>query len=211
MKLKVTPFLWLLTAEDSRTESKYYKELISKIERFVRKEYLHLILTGVLQTFIIAVSCFLFFTILEYFGHFSSTVRTVFFFVSLLILFASINYFILIPTLRYFNLFRKETYFDAAKRIGNFFPSLKDELLNSLQLVSDSDHNKFYSLSLIDAAFKKVHTKSWGIKFESVVKFDKAKKLSRSVLVLLLVTVLLIGFVPPIQAAANRFINFSHP
>jgi Domain of unknown function (DUF4175) len=191
------------------TESKYYKELISKIERFVRKEYLHLIITGILQTFMIAVSCLLFFTILEYFGNFSSAVRTVFFFVSLLVLFASINYFILIPTFRYFNLFRKETHFDAAKRVGFFFPSLKDELLNSLQLVSDSEQNKFYSLSLIDAAFKKVYTKSGGVKFESVVKFDKAKRLSRSALVLLVTAILLIGFVPPIKAAANRFINFS--
>ncbi len=191
------------------TESKYYKELIFKIERFVKKEYLHLIVTGILQTVIIAVSCFLLFTIVEYFGNFSSVLRTVFFFISLLILFASINYFILIPTLRYFNLLRQETYFDAAKRVGDFFPSLKDELLNSLQLVSDSDQNKFYSFSLIDAAFKKVYTKSGGIKFESVVKFDKAKKLTRSVLVLLITAILLIGFVSPIKAAANRFINFS--
>ncbi len=191
------------------TESKYYKELISRIERFVRKEYLHLVVTGILQTAIIAISCFLFFTILEYFGNFSSAVRTVFFFLSLLILFASINYFILIPTLRYFNLFRKETYFDAAKRVGNFFPSIKDELLNSLQLISDSEQNKFYSFALIDAAFKKVYTKSGGIKFESVVKFDRAKKLSRSVLVLLVTSIILIGFVPSIQAAANRIMNFS--
>ncbi len=191
------------------TESKYYKELIAKIEKFVRKEYLHLIVTGILQTAIIAISCFLLFSILEYFGNFSSTVRTVFFFIAILILFASINYFLLIPTLRYFNLFRKETYFDAAKRVGNFFPELKDELLNSLQLVSEYERNKFYSFSLVDAAFKKVYTKSGGIKFESVVKFDKAKKLSRSALVLFLVTILLIGFVPPINAAANRFINFS--
>lgn len=191
------------------TESKYYKEIIGKIERFIKKESLNLIITGILRTLILTTSVFLIFTLTEFFGNFNSTVRTIFFFFTLLILFTSVNYFILIPTLRYFNLFRKETYFDAAKRVGIFFPSLKDELLNSLQLVSDSESNKFYSHSLVDAAFKKVYSKSGALKFESAVNFDEAKSLSKSFLILVISSAVLFAFISPIRAAAGRVLNFN--
>jgi len=190
-------------------ESKYYKEIISKIEKFVKKEYLHLVVTGILQTIIITVSAFLFFSILEFIGNFNSSVRTVFIFIIVITFFFSAGNYIVIPLLRYFNIFRKENYFDAAKRVGDFFPSLKDELINSLQLVTESSNKNLYSFNLIDAAFNKVYTKSGGLKFESVVKFDKAKKLSRSAIILIISAVLFVVLIPPIRAASYRLINFN--
>ena len=60
-------------------ESKYFSEVLKKLEGFIRKEYLQFLLFGI-QAFVIAVlTNFTFYSFLELIANFSSTLRTILF------------------------------------------------------------------------------------------------------------------------------------
>jgi len=42
------------------TDSKYYREIITKLERFIRKEHIHIILSGIQLMLVAAVASFTF-------------------------------------------------------------------------------------------------------------------------------------------------------
>ena len=131
------------------------------------------------------------------------------FFVLLLVSIGSLGYLVLLPLLKYFNVFRNRDYYHSAKKVGSFFPEVKDDLLNALQLVSIDKTNSLYSTSLLDAAFKNVYERAKPIKFESIVDLSKVKKLAIYFFSLLAFCVLLFAFVPGLQAASNRLVNFN--
>ncbi len=191
------------------TDSKYYREILIKLERFVQKEHVHIILSGIQLMLIAVVANFTFFTFVELIANLNSAFRTILFFLFLLLTISAFAYLVLLPLLRYFKLFRKETYFDAANRAGSYFPSLKDNLLNAMQLVTEKPGGSFYSINLVDAAFKNVYNRSKGIKFESAVKFDKARKIFPYFIGLMIFSVLFLLLVPGMLSASNRLVNFN--
>ncbi|NNG26382.1 MAG: hypothetical protein HKM87_02550, partial [Ignavibacteriaceae bacterium] len=191
------------------TDSKYYREIITKLERFIRKEHIHIILSGIQLMLVVAVASFTFFTFIEWIANLNSAFRTILLFLFLLLSISALGFLVLLPLFRYFKLFRKETYFEVAKRAGKFFPSLKDNLLNAMQLVTEKTSGNLYSINLVDAAFKNVYRSSKGIKFESAVKFDKARKILPYFVGLMVVSVLLLLIVPGMLSAANRLVNFN--
>ncbi|HLG32124.1 MAG TPA: DUF4175 family protein [Ignavibacteriaceae bacterium] len=190
------------------SNSTYFKEIITKLERLVKKEHLQTAITGIQLSAITGFAGFTFFSFVELIGNFISSVRTVFIFLFILIIIASATYLLIIPVLKYFKLFRKETYFETAKRVGNFFPSLKDDLLNAMQLVSAEKRN-IYSDNLIDASFKNVYERSKSLKFESVVNFIKAKKILPYFIWVIVFCAAVFGISPGMQAASYRLINFN--
>jgi len=192
------------------TDSKYYREILNKLERFVRKEHTHIILSGIQLMLIAVVANFTFFTFVELISNLNSAFRTILFFLFLLLTISAFAYLVLLPLLRYFKLFRKETYFDAAKRAGSYFPSLKDNLLNAIQLVTEKPGGSFYSINLVDAAFKNVYSRSKGIKFESAIKFNKARKILPYFIGLMIFSVLLLLLVPGMLSASNRLVNYNN-
>ena len=66
-----------------------------------------------------------------------------------------------------------------------------------------------YSTSLLDAAFKNVYERAKPIKFESIVDLSKVKKLAKYFVLIFAFCVLLFAFVPGLQAASNRLVNFN--
>jgi len=73
--------------------------------------------------------------------------------------------------LKYIGVIHKETYFQAAVKVGKNFPDVKDELLNTMQLVSENEKRNLYSVNLIDAGFKKVYERVKNLNFQSIIKF----------------------------------------
>ena len=187
----------------------FYKEIIAKLETLIRKEYSELIIRGMVISLIIGVASFLLFSFAELIGYTNSIARTILFFVFVVILIASVGYSILIPLLKYFDVFKNRNYQLSANKVGKFFPEIKDDLINALQLVSSNKSNSLYSSSLLDAAFKDVYERSKPIKFESIVDFTKVKKLFRSFLLLLVSAIILFILVPGLQAASYRLLNFN--
>jgi hypothetical protein len=60
-----------------KSESKYFVEVLKKLEGFIRKEYLQIFLFG-LQAFVIAILAnFTFYSFLELIANFNTTIRTI--------------------------------------------------------------------------------------------------------------------------------------
>ena len=187
----------------------FYKEIISKLEALIKKEYFVLFLKGLLITLIVALGLFVLFSLIESLSYFRSSVRTILFFVLMLVSIGSLGYLVLLPLLKYFNVFKNRDYYYSAEKVGKYFPEVKDDLLNALQLVSIDKTNSLYSTSLLDAAFKNVYERAKPIKFESIVDLSKVKKLAIYFFSLLAFCVMLFAFVPGLQAASNRLVNFN--
>ncbi len=190
------------------SESKYYLELLKKLEGFIRKDYLQFLLFGI-QAFIAAVLLnFTFYSFLELIANFNSVIRTVLFILFILLALGLLFFFLVKPILKYIGAIRKETYFQAAVKVGTNFPEVKDELLNTMQLVSENEKENLYSVNLIDAAFKKVYERVKNLNFQSIINFDRAKKILPYFGAITLICVSLILFIPGMNAASYRLINF---
>ncbi|MBK7632152.1 MAG: hypothetical protein IPJ23_15890 [Ignavibacteriales bacterium] len=189
--------------------SSFYKEIITKLELLIKKEYTAHFLIGLVITVIIIIAGFTVFSLVELIGNFNSIVRTILLFVFVLTILGATSYLILIPILKYFNIFKKWDYFYSAAKVGKQFPEIKDDLLNAMQLVSSGKTKIIYSPSLLDAAFKNVYERSKPIRFESIVDFAKVKKFSIYFLLVFVLSALVFGFVPGLQAASHRLINFN--
>lgn len=187
----------------------FYKEIINKLELLIKKEYAALFLKGLLLTSIIILAVFTFFSLIELAANLKSLVRTILFFIFIITAIGSVSYLILIPLLKYFNVFKKWDYFYSANKVGKYFPEIKDDLLNAMQLVSTDKSKSLYSTNLLDAAFKNVYERAKPISFESIVDFTKVKKFSVYFLSLIILSALLFITVPGLQAASNRLVNFN--
>jgi len=191
------------------SESKYYREVLKKLEGFIRKESLQLIVFGI-QIFIsVILISFTFFVFLELIGNFTSTARTAFFILLVLIFAGLLYYFLLRPIIKYFKGIDKKEYFDAASKVGKNFPEVNDELINIMQLVSDSENSNLYSVTLIEAAFKKVYERVKSLNFQSLVNFSRVKKIFPYFGAVTLICLILLLFVPGMSSASYRLINFS--
>jgi hypothetical protein len=190
------------------TDSKYFKEVINKLERLTKREYALFASIGLQSFLIISAAVFFSFTLLEYIGNFSSDFRTILFFVFLLFFFSTFIFLFVVPLLKHFNLFRKTDYFAAAGKVAKNFPSVKDDLLNAMQLVSGKD-NSLYSTRMVDAAFSQVYNRTQKIEFEKSVSFSKSKQLLYYTVSIVVISFALIIFVPQLQAASGRILNFN--
>jgi len=191
------------------SNSKYYLELLKKLEVFIRKDYLQFLLFGI-QAFIAAVLLnFTFYSFLELIANFNSTIRTMLFILFVVLALGLLFFFLIKPILKYIGSIRKEVYFDAAVKVGTNFPEVKDELLNSMQLVSENEKENLYSVNLIDAAFKKVFERVKNLNFQSVINFERAKKIFPYFASITILCLALILFVPGLNAASIRILNFN--
>ena len=189
------------------TDSKYYREVIIKLERYCQKKYLLQVMIGLLIVLLIAIVVFTVFALLELIAHSNSSLRTFIFYLTVAVIGGTIVYLLLIPVLRYFKFFRNESYFKVAGKIGEHFPEIKDDLLNTIQLVSSND-DKIYSPKLINAAFQNVYNRTKNIKFDSIISFKKVKSTFIYFSTLTVVVVLMFLFIPGLKAASYRLINY---
>jgi len=189
------------------TNSKYYNEVISKLEKYCQKKYLLRVMIGFQIALLTAIAVFTVFALLELIVHFNSSLRTFVFYLTVFIIGGSIIYLLLIPVLRYFKFFRNESYLNVAGKIGEHFPLIKDDLLNTMQLVSSSD-DKIYSPKLINAAFQNVYNRTKNIKFDSIISFKKVKSTFIYFSTLTVAVILMFLFIPGLKAASYRLINY---
>ena len=190
-------------------ESNFYKEILSKLAKLDKKEQAFVTLIGLLLSLIIVILVVTSFSFLEMIFHHSSLLRTVIFSIVVLVAALSAGFFFLKPLIRYFDFFSKSDYYKTAGRVAVYFPQIKDDLLNAIQLVSAGSGSSFYSYGLINASFKNIYEKTKNIKFESVVDFKKVKELFAYFLAVSVIASLLFIFVPGMQAASYRIANFN--
>lgn len=190
-------------------DSNFYKEIIKKLDGLTKREYSFYSLLGVQLSLIIGISALTIFSFLELIFHFSSTVRTILFFIFLILFIGSILFLFINPLLKYLNIFNKKNHFETALKVGKNFPNIKDDLLNAMQLVTIDSSKNFYSSGLINAAFKNIYNRTKEIQFESIISFKKAKELFYYLCGVIVLCAILFLSVPNLQAAANRIVKFN--
>ncbi len=108
--------------------------LINKLDEFIRKYYKNLLIKGALYSLALLIGAFLTVVLLNYFGEFNTTARTIFFFSFLALTIFVLAKYIVVPLLKLNRIGDVISYTDAASIIGTHFTSVQDKLLNVLQL-----------------------------------------------------------------------------
>lgn len=186
----------------------YYSQLLKKFDRLTKKQYAALTLQGIQIVLIGALSLFLVLSVAENFGHFSSLIRTILFFIFLVAVPGLSGWLVIRPLLRYLNLLGKTDYFSLARTVGRYFPFLKDDLLNAMQLITIDRDRQYHSSSLTEAAFRQVWQKTEPVDFSLAASYSPAKGMLKYLLGASVIFALLFGFSGNLRASAGRLMRF---
>ncbi len=187
----------------------YYNNILSKLDNLIKRELFVNLINGVLQLVTIVILFLLISITAEYLFNFSSSIRTILFFLFLIVFFAVMLYHIILPVIKSFMKNTESRYHYASKKIAIHFPQVKDELLNVMQLVTVQQNN-LYSSGLINAAFLDLYNKVRDLNFASIISFTKTKKLAKVSLGITFIFVAMISLSSEAQSAFSRLLNYSN-
>ncbi|MCD8741514.1 hypothetical protein LT679_12940 [Mucilaginibacter roseus] len=111
-----------------------YDLLIIKVNTFIRKYYFNNLLRGLIFLGAGLFSLYLFVTLAEYFGNFNTTLRSVLFYLFIIINLVLLIWLVIPSLLAWLRIGQTLTYDEAAVIIGRHFGNVNDKLLNTLQL-----------------------------------------------------------------------------
>jgi len=125
-----------------------FKTIQTKLERFIRKYYTNELIKGSILFFSIGLLYLIVTLLIEHFLWLNSTLRTVLFWAFIGVELALFVKFIIIPLAKLFKLQKGINNVQASKLIGNYFPEVKDKLLNVLQLKAETDNSELLLASI---------------------------------------------------------------
>jgi hypothetical protein len=188
-----------------------YQNLIAKLDEFIRKYYKNQLVRGFIYTIGLVLVFFISVTALEYYAHFSTTVRTILFYLFILsCLFILVRYMI-IPLSKLYKYGKVISYEEASAIIGSHFTNVQDKLLNVLQLQHQSQTAELSSqVSLLQASIDQKTKELKPIPFTSAVDLSENKKYLKYALIpLLLVIVILFAAPSIITDGTKRLVKHS--
>ena len=149
-------------------------------------------------------------TLTEATFHFSGFVRTILVPSSVLLTLVAAGWFFVRPMLRLAEVTPSASDFELASRVGDFFPTIRDRLLNLLQLQKELEAGTSrYSPELIDASFYDLRDAVRSIDFEQAVDQTPLRVVRKNFLVVAIACVALFIMMPiTLLEAANRLIFF---
>jgi len=178
-----------------KTGSGGYRELIQKLDAFIRKYYQNQLIRGIIYTVGALIVFFLLLNFIEFYGNFGKSGRAILFYSFLAFSAYILVRFICIPLFRLYRIGKVISHEQAALIIGRHFPEVKDKLINTLQLQEQFEKNEG-NLSLIHASLDQRIQTLKPIPFTRAVDLRENKKYLRYALIPLL-AVLLILFISP--------------
>ncbi len=188
------------------TIENHIQNLELKLKKAYRKIGLLNAYKGMITFFASAVLLILFLSGLEYLGNFSSSVRTVFFWLGIISLASGFVYFVMLPLGKAYKPLTKKDFLNTAAEVGKFLTGPEDELVNTLQIYYEK--NESFSGQLIDNAVSTFYHKIKNIEFKNFYGINLLNKYFRifgfSAVIFLLFFLLL----PDLLSAANRIINY---
>ena len=156
-------------------QSENYELLIGKIDTFIRKYYFNNLLRGLIFLGAGLFSAYVIITVSEYYGNFSSALRTFLFYFFILLNIGLIIWLILPSLLAWLKLGKTITHDQAAEIIGKHFTDVSDKLLNTLQLKKLADGNQ-QQRELIEASINQKIETLKPVSFPSAVNIHENKK-----------------------------------
>ncbi len=187
--------------------SQAYQDLLRKIDSFSRKYYVNQIIRGSIYFVAIFLGAVLLSIVLEYFGRFSTNVRTVLFFGLLGAFIYLFIRFIAIPALKLIKLGRRISHEDASAMIGKHFPDVSDKLLNTLQLRGQAEKQES---ALLMASIDQRIDELKPVNFVAAVDFSENKKYLKYAIPPVVLGLLLLLFAPNvIQDGSKRLVTYN--
>lgn len=187
-------------------ETPGYRNLLNKLDVFIRKYYLNQILRGVLLWIALVFLLYLLINVLEFQFWFETGIRKVLFYGFIAIAIISGIFWIGIPGLKYLKLGKRISNTQAAHIIGNHFSSVQDKLLNVLQLKNQVDNTRDNSLLLASIEQKTENIQV--VNFPRAIDLTQNKKYLKYVIPPIAILLLLIIAAPNIiTKSTNRLIN----
>lgn len=186
-----------------------YDILIRKLDEFTRKYYRNQLLKGLILFLAVLFISFLLVSGLEYFGHFGMIVRTVLFYLFLVLNSSLIAGYIVMPLLRLWKIGKILTYEQASVIIGRHFPEIGDKLLNTLQLTRlYRESIGIENLELLRAGIDQKIERLRPIPFTLAIDLKKNRKFLKYALPPILAVLLLLTVAPSlITRPADRLIH----
>jgi len=173
-----------------------YSILIDKLDSFIRKYYINNILRGGLYTVGLVIFSFITFAVLEHFFYFGTGGRKLMFYGFLGITAATLGFLVIKPLLQYLGLGKVISHEQAAHIVGDHFESVKDKLLNILQLRDQAESST--SAELLFASINQKSEKIKLVPFQSAIDLSNNRKYLKYALPPVLALVVLLFAAPSI-------------
>lgn len=191
------------------TAENNYRELLEKLDAFIRKYYTNQLMRGGIYAFTLLLVFFISITLLESLAWFNPTIRAFLFYSYLLSTGIVLWKLVLTPLFKLYKLGKTISHTEAANIIGEHFQPVRDKLLNTLQLHdlvgSDSEHQ-----ALIYASINQKSMELRPISFSSAIDLRKNRKyLPYAVFPLLALIIILFAAPSLITDPANRLLHHS--
>ncbi|TND10612.1 MAG: hypothetical protein FD123_254 [Bacteroidetes bacterium] len=167
-----------------------YSILIGKLDEFIRKYYKNRLIRGGLYGSGLLLGFFLLVAVLEYFGHFDTTVRTTIFYTFVLGAAAVLGRFVCIPLFKLYKIGKVISHEQAAQIIGRHFANIEDKLLNVLQLHNTG--NDSASRDLVEASINQKIKELRPVPFTAAIDLKQNRRYAKYALVPLLVLVVIL-------------------
>ncbi|MFC2130844.1 DUF4175 family protein [Bacteroidota bacterium] len=192
-----------------------YRELTDKLRTTRRKETLIQFFTGLFNVCSIILISIIFLSLIELVAAGDISFRTVLAFLILTVLASSFLFFVLPSILRAAGVKNKPTLEAVALRVGSFYPELKDNICNIIQLVKKIELKKEQrpdntSKTLALAAFDNISADALTKDFNIVIEKKEFKKSFWYFMFSTILTVILfLLFQSSLGASFYRIVNFN--
>ena len=184
-----------------------HNTLLHKLDIFIRTYYRSRLVKGAWLMAFWALLLFFAIAVLEYFGHYGTSVRTVLFFTFVSGIVVLLALYVLRPVMGLMRTGKTISYEEAARIVGTHFTDIQDQLLNTLHLqrMASQSHSP-----LLEAAIEQKTQKLTPIPFQQAVDMKASMRYARW-LVFPLGMYVLAAFLLPgmISDAPKRIINYN--
>lgn len=148
-----------------------FNHIAAKLQAFIRKFYLNKLIKGAILFLATGLLYFIIITSLEYFLWLNRTGRAVLFGFFLVVEISLFITFVLFPIMQLFRISKGISEVEASKIIGNYFPEVRDKLLNLIQLKNNPQQT-----DLLIASIEQRSNELRPIRFSTAVNFKNSLK-----------------------------------
>jgi hypothetical protein len=179
-------------------------QLMHQLQEFKKKFYLNLLLRGSLFAIGVLLSIYIIYSLLEYTFYFPQAVRAIFLFSFIGIIGYSFIRWIAMPVAALTNLSKLLSDEQAALRVGQYYPEIKDKLLNAIQLNNFDRTNELIAASINQRSGQLLH-----FRFKDAVTYKENKPILKYVALPAIVALLIAMVYPAIFVqGTERIINY---
>src|SRR5690554_2881124 len=181
-------------------------ELLQKLKAYKKKYYLNRLFKGLIFFFALAFTAFLFISVLEYYGKYSSIFRFAFFLSYVGLTIFGLVKWIIKPSAQLLNLQKQLSNEEAAREIGRFFPNVNDKLLNTLQLNSLNQKENVFIQASIGQKTKELSV----VSFTKAVDYKENNRYLKYLGIPIVAILVLLLFIPQLFTESTaRIINYN--